>query len=420
MVASLMRCGGRRQIDRPDDKGRTPLHIAVGRGNVAVAKALIRAGASLEVEPRLQDGTIVGSPLRLAIKGYSDSRWFKMADVMLDKYWSTWDKKQDRYCESVGLLKDLILHFNDNAFDNPVRAAARTNKLMVKLLDLGVDVNEPDEDGNTLLHLLVKLLYPAAKDAKRTKTTEKSRMWDDSADLDREQRPDPESVFHTCDEYYVHMRGDNFMYQSDSEFNDTGTGVQDSGDDGSVDGDDSTNDNEADDNSITGDFFGPNSMRVMGRKGHEGENPQYKPSGLAKRGRATRLDRADAWILSFYIVLSESKCGSLLIENKAGETPLDLIRGLKDCRARDCPKPYRRIINPLSTKFTAEDPLCPELLNKLTGSSVIPKKYRPFFFVYNRKGCYLVVPRPGAEGMRRVELGGQGRARYKWDWVPFW
>lgn len=440
MMATLMRCGGRRQIDQPDDNGRSPLHIAVGRGNVAVAKALVRAGASLHVEPRRQDGTIVDSPLREAIKGYSEASYFEMADVMLDTYFSKWDRKQDRWPESVGLLKDLILHFRDQPFDKPFRVAARTNKLMVKLFDLGVDVNEPDEDGNTILHLLVQLLYPAVKDATRTKTSKKSKRRTRAESELLAGTQDPESNFWMLNESYVHMRGVNQCYFSDSDFSEGRSGEQDSDDDGgpgehgppflndtrsdedctgSDDDDDDQSEedhhNDADDSSLAGDFLEPNSMRVMKRKGYNGEQPKHKPGGLAKRGRARRLDRADAWILSFYIILSESQNDSLHMKNNAGKTPLDLIRGLKDCRVRDCPKAYRRIINALP-KFDAEDPLSSELLNKLNGSSVIPKKGRPFFFVHSRKGCYLVVP--GREGMRRVER--RSRWRDQWTWVPFW
>lgn len=450
MMAALMRCGAHRQINQPDHNGRSPLYNAVSRGNVAVARALVRAGASLHVEPRRQDGTIVDSPLRLAIKGYSEASWYQMADTLLDTFLSKWDRKQDRYCESAGLLKDLILHFRDHPLDKPFHVAARTNKLLVKLLDLGVDVKEPDEDGNTLLHLLVQLLYPVAKDAKRTKASEKSKRYsrDESEDVAEalaveDEGSDPQSVFYIQNQSYVHMDGVNLHYPSDSDFGNAGSGRPERDDDASADehgypflggpqpdddlsdddadytDDDSSSDDDnhdsADDNSMAGDFLQPNSMRVMARKDYKGDRPRHKPRGLAKRGRARKLDRADAWILSFYIILSESKGDSLLMKNNAGETPLDLIRGLKDCRVRECPKVYRRIINALG-RFDMEDPLSSELLNKLNGSSVIPKKKAPFFFVFNRKGCYLIVPRP--EGIRRVEC--RGRARQKWYWVPFW
>ncbi|KAI3398920.1 hypothetical protein diail_8243 [Diaporthe ilicicola] len=434
VMADLMRCGAGRQIDQPDDNGRSPLHVAGGWRNVTVAKALVRAGASLHVEPRRQDGTTVDSPLRSAIKGYSGAGWFKMADGMLDAYQSRWDRKQDRYCESAGLLKDLILHFRDHPFDDVARMAARTNKLMIKLLDLGVDISEPDEDGNTPLHLLVQVLYPSKKDAKGTKTSEKSkRARDTSVDPPGPEGVDPESVFYIPKECYMHMHGINSEYPSDSDFGDGSANKQDNDNNGSANEhgrphhdssnvNDYTNDdqsdgnhNSTDDRSLTGRFLNPNFFRVMAKKGYTGELPQHKPSGLAKRGRDRKLDRADAWILSFYILLSESKFVSLTVKNNAGKTPLDLIHGLKACRVKECPKAYRRIVNSLSN-FDPSDPLSSELLNKLNGSSVLPKQGRPFFFVYNRTGCYLVVPRQ--ETTRRVEH--RRRAGDEWSWVRFW
>ncbi|KAG8162691.1 hypothetical protein KVR01_007169 [Diaporthe batatas] len=448
-MAALMRCGAARQINQPDDNGRTPLHVAGGWRNLAVARALIRAGASLHLETKRQDGITVDSPLRTAIKGYSEASWFKMANGMLDAYHSKWGRKEGGLCGSAGLMKDLILHFRDHPFDDQARMAGRTKTLMVKLFDLGVDVNEPDEDGNTPLHLLVQLLYPLAKDAEGIETSEMSkRARDNSVDPPGPDGYDPEGVFCMPNESYMHMRGVNSGYPSDSDFeeasseedqqttddeasndddehssqhgsplaaNEHGPSEDDDrSDDDQGSDDDGQQDNADDDGSLYGDFFEGNSLRVMARKDYDGERPQYRPSGLAKRGRGRKLDRADAWILSFYILLCESKCDGLKVKNNAGKTPLDLIHGLKGL-----PVPrsfeFRRVIKALA-KLDAEDPLGSAVLNRLNGASALPKKDNPFFFVYNRSGCYLVVPRQGGKrgGKRR------GPAWDKWTWVPFW
>ncbi|KAK7696880.1 hypothetical protein SLS64_014118 [Diaporthe eres] len=426
LVADLIRCGVGRQIDQPDNDGESPLYFAVARRwNFTVARALVRAGASLHCEPVRRDGTTVDSPLRAAIKDYSTASVFKLADGMLDAFHSKWHRDIDRYCGNAGLLKNLILHFRDNRFDDPVRIAARTNKLMVKLIDLGVDVNESDEDGNTPLHMLIELLYPPHKCSKGIKTSQSSKGVSYSpTDPPKPAIPDIDSVLDIPRESYMLMQGNNSLYPSDSDFeddssNENNTDDQDDSPDehSSSDDEDHTDDesNEGDDHSLHGDFPSSGSLRVMARKGYQGHIPKQKPSGLAKRSRARELDRADAWILSFYILLSETKEVSLTMKNNAGKTPLDLIRGLKACRIKECAKAYRRIINPLS-RFDPSDPLSSGLLNRLTGSSVLPKKGRPFFFIYDRNGCYLVVPH--REGERRVER--QDRSRDQWSWVPFW
>lgn len=449
-MADLMLCGVGRQIDQLDDSGRSPLHIAVDRDNVAVAKALVQSGASLHLERKQPDGSTADSPLRSAIKDYSQARRFRVADGMLDAHHvhfglTEFGKKLERYCGSAGLLKDLILHFRDATFDEPGRMAARTNKLIMKLIDHGVDVNEPDEDGNTALHLLIQVLYPPKQDINKSRRSHRvnlSKKFGDAGDKSESPTPpeevDPERVFWIFQEQDRNMRGENSMYNSDSDYvwkesddNDTDNDGNDSDDyseigsphDTYVVFEDESDDsyNEEDDRSVM-IFNFPDDLRVMAKNGDETEFPRYLPSGLAGRGRDRQLDRCDAWILSFYILLFEG--GSLNIKNNAGKTALDYMKGLGVCRSKACSKAcskaYHRIMTAVKN-FDVLAPLDSELFTKLNGSSVLPKKGRPFFFAYNRKNCFLVVPREEDQRqVKRWDSKSISKGLKDWNWLPFW
>lgn len=60
------------------------------------------------------------------------------------------------------------------------------------------------------------------------------------------------------------------------------------------------------------------------RNGSQAEFPLYEPTRLARRGRGRQQDRADAWILSFYILRSDG--GSLAMKDNAGMTTLARAR----------------------------------------------------------------------------------------------
>lgn len=224
-------------------------------------------------------------------------------------------------------MKDLILHFRDNTLDEPFFMAAGTNKLIVRSIDLGFHLNDPDDDEDTPLYLLIQLLYPSDKGSygsgslRGFKTFQASRRATRSSmDL---TGPDPESVFNIQQESYMHMQGDNTLYGSDSDFIDDNSDAQDTEDDGSTD---------------------------------------EHASGLARRGRDRQLDKADDWILSFYFLLSEGD--SLAMKNNDGKTALDCIDGLRAWWRKACLKAYRRIITALRN-FNMSAPVNSELLTKL-------------------------------------------------------
>lgn len=160
MMVGLFRCGAGSQINQPDDSGRSPLRLAVDRGNIAVARQLIGLGASIHFEHRMPDGSTKISPLRAAIRNYSKARQFKMASSILEAF-SSIHGSTDPLCGYSGLLKDLILHFGGNRFNKSSRISPRTTELMESLFDIGVSVSESDEHGNTALHHLIQQLYPS-------------------------------------------------------------------------------------------------------------------------------------------------------------------------------------------------------------------------------------------------------------------
>ncbi|KAH8742250.1 hypothetical protein F5883DRAFT_723261 [Diaporthe sp. PMI_573] len=242
---------------------------------------------------------------------------------------------------------------------------------MVKLIDLGVDVNKSDDQGNMPLHLLIQLLYPSNEGSNSSRglpgveLSQAPRCATGSpVDLTPSEDTDRESIIQAIQEQDMYMNGNNSYYDNDSDFVDSGFADEyDTGSDDYTE-DESDSFSDGDDHSVHVDSL--HGLLVLAKNGSQKNFSQYEPSGLARLGCDRELDRCDAWVLSFSILLCEG--GSLTMNNNAGMTALDYIHGLRAYRANACPKAYRRII-PALRDFNLSDPPSSGLINELSGSA---------------------------------------------------
>lgn len=393
MMINLLRCGADRQIDQPDNSGRSPLHLAVDRGNIAVARQLVRWGASLHIEHRRPDGSTTISPLRSAIRSYSKASQFRVATSILqassDIHGST-----DRLPENLGLLKDLILHFGGHPFDKPARMEPRTTGLMEKLFAIGVSVNESDDHGNTALHHLIQLLYPSDG---RSKDSEDQCVHSSQSSsfalcsfvsADSPPGTGPERLFELSEERDMHLNGHNLIYESDSDYD----FHPDNYDQPEYDIFD--DDSDGSDDIEYAETAPPNEL---------GELVNHDPRMAS--------DRCDTWMSSFFLLLVND--ASLTARNDAGKTVLDYIDELIDCQPPASPKMYSPVI-PALREFVKRPPFDPVLLSKLDDPD-IKVKGSPLLIVHDR--IHVSMDENGLEEAREFECGAS--ARGETCWTPF-
>ncbi|KAG6357508.1 hypothetical protein INS49_013385 [Diaporthe citri] len=394
MMVDLFRCGAGRQIDQPDDSGRSPLRLAVDRGNIAVARQLIGLGASLHFEHRMPDGSTTISPLRAAIRNYSKARQFKMATNILEAS-SYIHGSTDPLCGNSGLLKDLILHFGGNPFDKSSRISPRTTELMEALFGIGVSVNESDEHGNTALHHLIQQLYPSDEGYNSGNLQDVCPSQSpDCAVRSSLSVKDPagthaEWLFELSVEQDMHLNGRNLTYESDSDY-DFHPDKYDQ-----PDYDIFEEDSDSSDDTNSEQAFPRNEL---------GELVNHDP-GMAS-------DRCDAWMAIFFFLLCQD--ANLTMKNNFGKTALDYIDELRGCEPCACRKMYRPVI-PALREFVKRPPFDPELLASLNVSDV-KAEGRPVLFVHDQ--IHLSMDENGPEEAREMEL--RARAMGDTRWVAFW
>lgn len=401
VMVDLLRCGASRLINQPDNSGQSPLGTAVERGNVPVALALVNLGAAFFFEQEKPDGSTVISPLRSAIKSYSKTRQYEIAAEMLSISCSK-DELMFQFCGRTGYLKDLILHFGSNPFDKPAQMESRTLGLIKKLINLGGNVNEPDEHGDTALHLLLQLLYPSHGVSRDSGTLPGLYSQPPICSLGSSLGLQPvfdtdlDRLLRRPEEWDMNMNGWNFVFDDDSDYgNPTHLHSPDPVDCNSVTGssiyDSPIPDSNSDDQSdLTVSF---NEL---------GESVK-DDSGLVP-------ERCCTWISSFFLLLSRG--ASLTIRNNAGKTVLDYIDELRHCDVHTCPKMYSPII-PVLRDFVKRPPFDDELFASIEDTEV-NSKGRPELFVYDHvRLCWNKDDRANASVVAR-------QARGESRWVPFW
>lgn len=391
VLIGLLRCGAGRQIDQPDNKGRSPLHIAIGRGNLYLAKQLVVYGASLHIEHRSLDGSTTISPLRFAIRNYSKASQFKVAVGILGAF-NRLHRSADRSFGNFGLLKDLILHFGGNTFDKPGIILFRTTKLLQKLFEIERDVNESDELGNTALHHLIQLLCPSDQSTNDSENLE---------DIFSSQLPicaangfvgiksvagttqnllseSPEEQ-NTC----INMDGHNLRYDSDSDYGDP------------------EKDNRFDLEGYSNDDRDSSDVS---------DDEECQEAFPRKVLGGSVLDRCSAWIQVFCSLLLEG--ASLTTRNNSGKTALDYIDELRACEPHTCPEVYRPII-PSLRDFVKRPPFEPEVLAQLDDAD-LEAIGQPLLCVHDF--ISFSMDEDELEKAREYEMDGGG----EYEWVPYW
>lgn len=404
MIIDLFHCGAGRQINQLDNSSRSPLNIAVDRGNIHVATALVEYGASFHIDHTKPDGSKTISPLRSAIRSYSRASQFKIAIEMLEAS-PFFDGLAYHLCGNTGLLIDLILHFGNNCFDIPAQTEERTTELIRKLLHLGVDVNECDEQGNTALHHLLQLLLPSNKapgNPENSQDVKPSQLpscpLSSSTSAGYPAETNHESFFELSEERDMGMNGHNVTYDSDSDYEDPSEDAP-SEDDLPEDEQLIPNDdgNDSSDNSDSEDT--PSRTELS-------ELPSNEPP--------TSPFRCEAWIPTFFSLLAKDT--KLTIRNNHGKTALDYIDEIRDCKPQFAPKMYSRLVRALRESFQ-RPPFDPDLLAQLDESDVLAKG-TPVLIVHIH--VYLGVdedPRP-TEKVRKPQR--RQCEEYDTCWFPIW
>lgn len=396
VMSHLFRCGAARQIDQLDNSGRSPLFLAVERGNIPVAKQLVQFGASLHIEHNKLFGSPIVSPLKLAIKSYTKVIRFKIAVKTLEV------SQPIHGSIAPGLLKDLILHFGGNPFDNPSRMSIRTTKLMEKLLDKGIHVNESDEHGNTALHHLIQLLYPSNEGSKKPGNLEGVSSFRPpiravrnagSTKYPAGTDPVPKRHFELSAEQDMQMNGhnDEFVYDRDHAAHEDVCNLDDY--DMSAEGDDSDG----------GDAVEATELFA----------PRNELGELANHDPRVASHRCKTWMSTFVFLLDRG--ASLTIRNNSGKTALDYIDELRSGQARPCPKMYGPVIPALSD-YVKRPPFDAELLAKLDQADLTAKG-TPLLLVHDH--IHLVsMDKDGPEETRKAE--SEASEKGKTCWLPFW
>lgn len=395
VVANLFRCGAGRQINQLDNSGRSPLHIAVDRGNVPVARALVEYGASFHIDHTKPDGSKTISPLRSAIRSYSRASQFKVALEMFEAS-SVSVGLEYHPCGNTGLLTDLMLHFGNNCFDIPAQMEERTTELIRKLLHLGVDVNECDEQGNTALHHLLQLLLPSNKasgDPENSQDVKPSQL--PSCPLSSftsagNPAKTVESFFELSDERDTGMNGHNVTYDSDSDYGYPSEDEQDITNDDGSDSSDSADNEDSEDPS------------------------RAESSSLPNNEPPTSPYRCEAWIPAFFSLLGEDT--KLTIRNNDGKTALDHIDEIRDCEPQFVPKGYSRLVRALRESLK-RPPFDPDLLAQLDESDVLAKG-TPVLIAHLH--VYLGMDEDSRPTEKVREAQRRQCEEYDTCWVPIW
>lgn len=396
MMINLFRCGAGRQIDQPDHSGRSPLHLAVDRGNIAVTRQLLGFGASLHIEYRMPNGSTAISPLRSAIRSYSKASQFKVVIDILEFSIGSYEWT-DRLPGNLGLLQDLILHFGGYPFDEPARMASRTTEIMGKLFAIGVSVNESDEHGNTALHHLIQLLYPSNESSKDSGDHEgfhssqpASFTLSSFVGAGFRAGTDPGRFFKLSEKRDGHLNGHNLIYESDSDY-------------------DSHPDNE---DQPVYDIFDDSDSDISDDIGYAETAPPNELGELVNHDPQMASGRCHTWLSSFLFLLVNG--ASLTMRNNAGKTVLDYIDELIGCQPPACPKTYSPVI-PALRESVKRPPFDPELLAKLKHRDM-KVRGRPLLIVHDL--IHLFMNKDGIETAHFVEhrAAGQGKTH----WSPFW
>lgn len=405
VMTDLFRCGAGRQINQLDNSGRSPLNIAVDHGNIHVARELVQYGASFYIDHIRPDGATTISPLRSAIRSYSNGIQFRVALEMLQTSSSNY-RSAHHLCGNAGLLTDLILHFGANSVDMTALRGGMTTALIQKLLHLGVDVNECDEHGNTALHHLLRLLLPSE---------EASGDLENSQDVKPTQLPscpsssfmsdgypaktDHGSFFELSEEHDVRMKGHNVTYDSDSDYEEPSE-------------DDPSEDDPSEDEQLIPNDDGSD---ISDNSDSEEAPSRAEPSDLPNNEPPTPPHRCEAWIPVFFSLLGEDT--KLTIRNNDGKTALDYIDEIRECEPQFVPKTYSRLVGALRESLK-RPPFDPDLIAQLDESDVLAKG-TPVLIVH------VHVDLGMDEDLRPTEKVREAQGRHCEEeedtcWMPMW
>lgn len=128
-----------------DEIGRTPLHLAVAKGNVPRVRTLLALGA--QVEARIEGVPIVPKPL-----------WSRRGNTVLHEAIME-GRNEEEMITIINLLlvnanPDIVHRVNHSLGQTPLHLAAQKGytKVMQILLNHGAKIDAQDRDGNTPLH----------------------------------------------------------------------------------------------------------------------------------------------------------------------------------------------------------------------------------------------------------------------------
>ncbi|OMO50038.1 Major sperm protein [Corchorus capsularis] len=179
----LLRNGRREPLDWRDKEGRTPLHLAVSKGNIECAKMLLKSGA--DENAKSNDGRT--ALYRAAANGnrrmveiliemdadptIQDDHGRSALDVAREKGHEEMVEIMERgkevmlaaRCGNTRRLKSLLrngatMNFQDQYELTPLHAAAIKGhkEVILVLIEMGSDLDRPDNEGHTALHLAVE------------------------------------------------------------------------------------------------------------------------------------------------------------------------------------------------------------------------------------------------------------------------